>query len=170
MRSEDFWALIDESARVTDSKEDRTAWLVDTLAGRPAEDMVAFQRQFEELVARAGTEDIRDAAWILGAGLLLDDEFGEFRVWLIGQGRQIYEQVVAEPDTLTTIPPVRRLMGRPIASWDDEEWPEWEVLRRLTESMHSRMASETAQGWRATDAAAMARRLPQLSAMFPRER
>ncbi|WP_306214666.1 DUF4240 domain-containing protein [Actinoplanes sp. RD1] len=167
MRIEHFWALIDESARATRTKEARTTWLVQVLAGRPVQDMTVFQRRFEELVIGAGTRQLRSAAWIVGAGLLLDDEFGEFRAWLIGQGRQVYEQVVADPDALASLPAVRALAGRPTAAWAEEEWPEWEVFRRLTEAVQSRLATDPVRGrWRAGDPVDVARRLPRLSALF----
>jgi hypothetical protein len=62
-------------------------------------------------------------------GWCSDDGFEYFRLWLIGQGRVIFERAVTMPDSLAAVPAIRRLAGRRRLEWnDDEEWPEWETL------------------------------------------
>jgi hypothetical protein len=61
-------------------------------------------------------------------GFCSDDSFFYFQPWLVGLGRETFERVATDPDALADVPEVRRLAGRPVKEWTDEEWPEWELL------------------------------------------
>ncbi|WP_406044423.1 DUF4240 domain-containing protein [Micromonospora sp. NBC_00898] len=54
--------------------------------------------------------------------------FEDFRMWLIGLGRDAFERVVQEPDRLAELPEVQRLSGRDSGDWSEQEWPAWEML------------------------------------------
>ncbi|MEV0383427.1 DUF4240 domain-containing protein [Nonomuraea sp. NPDC050643] len=60
------------------------------------------------------------------------DGFLYFRRWLIGLGQEIFEHVVADPDTLIEVPEVLRLWElarrRRSRLWTNEEDPEFESL------------------------------------------
>ncbi|MFI0355337.1 DUF4240 domain-containing protein [Actinomadura sp. 9N407] len=68
----------------------------------PLDELVSFQFLWEAIEDRAFTWPVWDAAALLLGGCG-DDSFCDFRAWLIGQGRQVFEQVVNEPDRLAEV-------------------------------------------------------------------
>ncbi|MFF8508263.1 DUF4240 domain-containing protein [Streptomyces sp. NPDC015492] len=128
MNEDAFWALIDELSRRTGDLEERTEWLRAELLRRPAEESVDFQVRLDDALEVAGTHAVWRAANRIEGGACTDDGFHYFTLWLVGQGRKVYESVVADPDALADVPGVRALVGRHRDGWDDDEWPEWEAL------------------------------------------
>ncbi|MCP2165161.1 DUF4240 domain-containing protein [Goodfellowiella coeruleoviolacea] len=109
MTIEQFWRLIDQArAEVVDTTDadavaDRAAAL---LATRPVAEIVAAQRPLDELLAVAYRARLWAAAYLINDGCS-DDGFDYFRGWLIAQGREVFERVVAEPDRLAELPAVQ---------------------------------------------------------------
>jgi len=183
---EGFWALIERSGRETADPEDRVDWLIDTLAGRPSADIVDFQLHVDALRDRVDTYRLWGAAWLVCGGLCSDDGFWYFQGWLIGQGRDVYEAVAAEPDTLADVPAVRSLAGRDPDEWAEDEWPDWESLDDVAEDAYEeatdgdleavladrgydfRLSPEPSDAeWDFEDAAEQETRHPRLSRLFP---
>ena len=133
---EEFWALVERSGRESADPEERTDWLIDALAGYEPGDIADFQLRLDELRDRADTYRLWGAAWLICGGLCDDDGFWSFQAWLIGQGREVYEAVVADPDALADVPAVRELAGRDNADWDEAEWPDWESLDDVAEDAY----------------------------------
>jgi hypothetical protein len=96
-----FWDLIGFARRQGTSGEEWHDALVEQLSRLPPEDIVGFERTFQELYARASTPDLLDAAYrITGLG---SDALVYFRCWLIGMGKQVYESAVPNPDSLADV-------------------------------------------------------------------
>ncbi|MEU2115784.1 DUF4240 domain-containing protein [Streptomyces sp. NPDC016459] len=128
MNDDAFWALIDELSRRPGDRDERLEWLRTELLRRPADESVEFQVRLEAACEVAGTRAVRRAANLIEGGDCTDDGFHYFTLWLVGQGRKVYESVVSDPDALADVPEVRALVGRHRNEWDDDEWPEWEEL------------------------------------------
>lgn len=128
MNDDAFWALIDELGGRPGDRDERLEWLRVELTRRPAAESVAFQVCLEEACERADTRAVWKAANRVEGGGCTEDAFHYFTLWLVGQGRKVYESVVADPDALADVPGVRALVGRHRDEWDDDEWPEWEEL------------------------------------------
>lgn len=100
-----FWQLIDESrvaaggARDMDSAAEQAEALEDLLTREAPADIVDFERLFSEYMARSYDWGLWGAAYVLNGGCS-DDGFDYFRAWLIGQGRKVFEAVLADPDSL----------------------------------------------------------------------
>jgi len=133
---EEFWALVERSGWESADLEDRTDWLIDALAGHEAGDIADVQLHVDALRDRADTYRLWGAAWLVCGGLCDDDGFWSFQAWLIGQGREVYEAVVADPDALADVPAVRELAGRDNADWDEAEWPDGESLDDVAEDAY----------------------------------
>lgn len=127
MNDDAFWALIDELSRRPGDRDERLEWLREELIRRPAVESVAFQVFLEEACEAADTRALWTAADRVEGGCS-DDGFHYFTLWLVGQGREVYESVLADPDTLAGVPGVLALAGRHRDAWHDDEWPEWEEL------------------------------------------
>jgi hypothetical protein len=65
----------------------------------PPDEIIEWNHIFDRLAARAYTADLWGASYLIhgGGG---DDGFYYFRCWLIGMGREVYEEALANPDSL----------------------------------------------------------------------
>ncbi|MFE7860565.1 DUF4240 domain-containing protein [Streptomyces sp. NPDC101209] len=100
MDETEFWELVDAAREAAEGDpEEQADLLVDRLLQLEPDMVLDFARHFEARYNRAYTWDLWGAAAVLlnGAG---DDTFDFFRCWLIGQGREVYESAVHDPDAL----------------------------------------------------------------------
>jgi len=109
MDKQQFWQLIEEArskASDPDDGEEVARRTASTLAGQPPEEIAAAQQVLWDLMADSYRNPLWAAAYVINGGCS-DDGFDYFRGWLITQGRQVFEQVVADPDALAELPVVR---------------------------------------------------------------
>jgi len=95
-----FWKVVEGAAR-PDGAENFEA-LKARLAALPVEDLVGFQTRFDELMTAANVIDLWGAASLINGGCS-DDGFRDFRAWLIGRGRHVYEAALKAPDSLADV-------------------------------------------------------------------
>lgn len=108
MRTDEFWALVDEARGGTDADADGTAGrLVQQLARRPPAEIARFDRHLRRVLAASHRADLWGAAYLVNGGCS-DDGFAAFRGWLIAQGRPAFAGAVADPDTLAALAQVTR--------------------------------------------------------------
>ncbi|MDV9192495.1 DUF4240 domain-containing protein [Streptomyces sp. SR27] len=191
MNEDAFWALIDELSRRPGDRDERLEWLGGELLRRPAAESVEFQVRLERACETADRKDLWRAANRIEGGDCTDDGFHYFTLWLVGQGRKVYESVVTDPDALADVPGIRLLVGRPQDDWDDDEWPEWEELDYVAQDAYDELtgqegddgeefldaveeaeeAAEAAGEWEEDDDSRGSRpegvALPRLTALFP---
>lgn len=99
-----MWRLV-EQARA-DGAEDAEAVaerMTALLATRDPADIVAFAQPLWDLLAVSYRADLWAAAYLVNGGAS-DDGFDYFRGWLIAQGRETFEQTLANPDSLAANP------------------------------------------------------------------
>ncbi|MCX5228645.1 DUF4240 domain-containing protein [Streptomyces sp. NPDC006553] len=142
MNEDAFWALIDELSRRTGDLDERTEWLRTELLRRPAAEIVEFQVRLDDACEVAGTRALWRAANRIESGACTDDGFHYFTLWLVGQGRKVYDSVVADPDALADAPGIRALVGRHRDEWDDDEWPEWEELDYVAQDAYDELTGQ----------------------------
>ncbi len=142
MNDDAFWALIDELSRRTGDRDERLEWLRAELTRRPESESVAFQVRLEKACERADTRAVWTAANRVEGGGCTDDGFHYFTLWLVGQGRKVYESVVADPDALADVPGIRALVGRHRDEWHDHEWPEWEELDYVAQDAYDELTGQ----------------------------
>lgn len=95
-----FWQMIDASrVRAGGDPEKQMELLRGLLTELPEQEILAFDRLFNEHWVRAYTWDLWGAAYVIGGGCS-DDGFMDFRGWLIAKGRQVYEAALADPESL----------------------------------------------------------------------
>jgi len=68
----------------------------------PLDEGRSFHRHFDEREDRAYTWELWAAAYIVGGGCS-DDAFSDFRATLISMGRQTFERVIADPQSLPSL-------------------------------------------------------------------
>ncbi|WP_112470813.1 DUF4240 domain-containing protein [Streptomyces triticisoli] len=103
MDETDFWELVDGSREAAEGDPGEQAdLLVERLLGCEPEVVLDFARHFEARYNRAYRWDLWGAAWVLLDGAS-DDAFDFFRCWLIGQGREVFEGALHDPDSLADL-------------------------------------------------------------------
>jgi hypothetical protein len=115
----------------------------------------------------------RIAAYLVNGGCS-DDGFEYFRGWLIMQGREVYERVVADPDVLAGLAAIRARAsgGRPVECEDALYIAAQAYRAAAGGEFPGRVFTigypELDPGWDFgfDDRAEMTRRLPRLAALF----
>ncbi|MCX4727036.1 DUF4240 domain-containing protein [Streptomyces sp. NPDC090052] len=104
MRDEtEFWETIDSTRAAADGDpEDHADLLTERLAQLDPESVLEFARYFETRYNRAYRWDLWGAAVVL-LRESDSDSFDYFRCWLIGQGREIFEGALQDPDALADL-------------------------------------------------------------------
>ncbi|MFD5128279.1 MULTISPECIES: DUF4240 domain-containing protein [Streptomyces] len=103
MDETEFWELVDDTREAAEGDpEEQADLLVERLAQLDPDSVLDFARHFESRYNRAYRWDLWGAAWVLLDGAS-DDAFDFFRCWLIGQGREVFEGAVHDPDALAEL-------------------------------------------------------------------
>jgi hypothetical protein len=165
-----FWSIVEDARDASRGDLGRQTELVARrLEQLPAVEIAEFDRIWTELHDRAYTWDLWGAAWILLDGAS-DDAFDFFRCWLIGQGREVYEGAVHDPDKLADL----------LADFDDEVDGDGEELGYAADEAYEQLtgvvapdlgiAPQTAEPagtpFDFDDDAALAQRFPRLWERF----
>ncbi len=109
MDREEFWKLIDEArATVADpaDAEAVAARAAALLATRPPAEIIATEQVLWDRMGDSYRSLLWGGAYVINGGCS-DDGFDYFRGWLLLQGREVFEGVVADPDALAGLPAVR---------------------------------------------------------------
>jgi hypothetical protein len=125
----EFWQLIDDTREAAQGDPvEQADLLVERLVGLSPDEVIDFARLFEARLARAYRWDLWGAADLLlgGAG---DDAFDYFCCWLIGQGREVFEGALAEPDDLAEL----------VADFDEEVDGDAEELGEAADRAHEQL-------------------------------
>lgn len=103
MKISQFWELIDKTRdAATGNAEKQSELLTKELAKLPAEEINSFERIFDDLKDNAYIGNLWDAATVIMYGCS-DDGFQEFREWLVGRGKEAYENAIKDPETLVNV-------------------------------------------------------------------
>ncbi|MER8031538.1 DUF4240 domain-containing protein [Streptomyces bauhiniae] len=103
MDETEFWELIDATREAAEGDpEEQADLLVDRLLQYDPDMVLDFARHFEARYNRAYRWDLWGAAFLLLGGAS-DDAFDYFRCWLIGQGREVFEGALHDPDSLADL-------------------------------------------------------------------
>jgi hypothetical protein len=172
MRTDDFWAVI---ARATADRpatpgEVAKRAVAELAAGDP-EEIVAWGRHLDKVMAASGTEDLWAAAYLINGGAS-EEGFDAFRGWLIAHGRDAVANTVKSPDSLANVAVVKA------AADTGAVFEAPEVLTIAAEAYRQATGGELPSGesprtrpdvadlWDFDDEEEMQRRLPKLSALF----
>jgi Protein of unknown function (DUF4240) len=175
MDTQHFWALIEYArAQVADLADgDAVAAQATTLlAALPREEIVAAEGVLSGLMADSYQTLLWAAAYVINGGCS-DDGFDYFRGWLIVQGREVFGQAVADPDALADLTVIRATAARQ-ANLECEATlyiparaHRAATGEELPAHAYTRRPAGLVGGWGFDfdDRAAMARRLPCLTAL-----
>ncbi len=98
-----FWRLIEAAkAKSGGECEEQVELLEKALVKLPPEEIIAFDRILDELCDEAYRWDLWGAGQLIN-GFCSDDGFFYFRSWLVAQGKTVYENALANPDSLADV-------------------------------------------------------------------
>lgn len=106
--ADEFWTIVDESraaaapAKRGSAVKRHVRALTRALERLPATTVLEFEKQRRAQSARANRWDLWAAGYVAFGGMS-DDSFLDFRSWLISQGREAFERVLADPDSLVEL-------------------------------------------------------------------
>ena len=101
MAPDRFWQII-ERVRPTPPDAETFGPRKAALLELPPEEILQFRVLLDDLVGKAYRIDLWGAGSVIHGGCS-DDGFHYFRVWLVGMGREVYEQALAAPDSLADV-------------------------------------------------------------------
>lgn len=101
MMDEDrYWELIDDSLAASGGEQEvQVDFLIRALENIEPVDIVGFRLRTDKLLFDTYNSEMWCAGYIMNGGCS-DDMFEYFRLWIISQGRQVYENAKASPDSL----------------------------------------------------------------------
>lgn len=96
----EFWNLIERAKKESGGDGDLQAQLLtEALAKRSVEDILAFDRIFDHFHCKSYQSRLWAAAYIINCGCS-NDGFDYFRAWLIGEGKDVFEKTLEDPEYL----------------------------------------------------------------------
>ena len=104
MTLDEFWSVIRSSGTKGggDDQKQREA-LLKELAGREEVEIIEFAKLFHALMVRAYRWELSSAVFLIEGGLG-DDGFHDLRDYLVSRGRDVYERVLRDPESLLDEP------------------------------------------------------------------
>jgi len=99
MTDDQFWAMI-ASSRENAEGDAQTDQLKSLLSRLAPPEILAFEQLLFAKRAESYRWDLWGIATLIHGDFCSDDSFEDFRLWLISQGREAYEQVLANPEAV----------------------------------------------------------------------
>jgi hypothetical protein len=100
-----FWKLVEKTHQISQGAPDKQAnLLIDELAKLSETNSLSYQSILDDLMDKAYIAELWDVAVIMASGWgCSDDGFIDFRAWLIGQGRDVFEKALSDPERLVDV-------------------------------------------------------------------
>jgi hypothetical protein len=100
-----FWKLIEASRQESEGElEVQVDLLRDKINKLDKDEIISFQKHFDQVMADAYHWDLWAAAYIVNTGCS-DDGFADFRAGLIARGREAFENALRQPESLADLQP-----------------------------------------------------------------
>jgi Protein of unknown function (DUF4240) len=141
------------------------------LARLPPEEILLFEKYFDEKVWTADTVDLLGVHLLINGGS--DDSFHHFRCWLVGMGKKVYQNALRDADSLANVldgqwPIEATLDGAARDVWEQKtgrtKFDEFgDALQALNVR---RLREDQGKDWDVEDEDELHRRLPRLSELY----
>lgn len=135
----EFWKLIDKARKAAHGEAQKQSdLLTEELAKLPEKEIISFDEIFDDLKDKAYIGNLWDAAFII-MYYCSDSGFEEFREWLVGRGKEAYENAIKNPETLVDVLEVGEQVFPTLLG------PAMEAYERVTGKQMPPMSRERAQ-------------------------
>lgn len=102
MTLDEFWALIDEAREGSEGPDETAERLGAILDTKTEPEIMSFLEHQGKLMEKSYTWELWGAGYVANGGCS-DDGFDYFRGWILAQGRDVFEQALASPDSLADL-------------------------------------------------------------------
>jgi hypothetical protein len=129
MNEDRFWQLIDmiERAQIGEARDDEAALrpLLEALSNETEDDIRAFEDQLARALYRLDGKKLANEAGESGGS---DDGFLYARCWVVAQGRERYQAVIADPSRMpkTVDEWFEPLLYVAAEAWQEKTGEEWD--------------------------------------------
>ncbi len=156
-----FWIIVDATTGVREDVQLRR--LRSALDAMSPEEIVSFETEFQETLARSYSWKLWGAAYLMNGGCS-DDCFDYFRAWLISRGKAVFDGAVANPDSLADLQDFPQEAEFEEIMYVGAEAYKAKTGSDLPNTVFSRAKRpELGEDWDFDDPREMARRYPKLS-------
>jgi hypothetical protein len=122
-----LWTLIDAIPGGVRGERETVEHLVAKLASLPIPRVARFQRELLDCMDGLLNWRLWEAADVIHPIPCSGDTFVDFRLWVIAQGSQKYQEIVQDPDSLASIDEIVRIV-RLQEDWVDSDYPHFPSL------------------------------------------
>jgi hypothetical protein len=176
MTEQQFWEILTAAFRRRGKKHANfhcKKWfkaLKEELSRLPPDEILLFRRYFDERVWSADTVNLLGAHLLINGGS--DDSFHYFRCWLVGMGKDVYLNALADADSLADVldgegPVEAGLDGAAGQAWKEKTGrTEDEFYDQLNKLNIQRLQEDQGEDWDVEDDDELHRRLPRLSRRY----
>jgi hypothetical protein len=102
MSEEEFWSIISNARNKSTNSEELALHVTRTLEKQSIDSILGFDYWFSKFHYGSCTSDLWCTAYVAMRGCT-EDAFDYFRAWIIGQGKEVFEAALKEPDTLVAV-------------------------------------------------------------------
>lgn len=113
MTEDVFWQVLEEARAEAENAYELADKLTGRLEAFKLSDIVGFQKIFNQRMAQACRYDLWAVAYIVQGGSS-DDDFENFRAWLISRGRATFEAALRDPERAADDPPESEFDAEPL--------------------------------------------------------
>lgn len=99
MTRESFWNYVSEAQNNTKNGSEMLNYLTEKLSKETDETIFSFGIIIDELMLESYNEKLWCASYLIN-GEDSEEFFDFFRLWLISQGKDVYEEILKNPDNL----------------------------------------------------------------------
>lgn len=102
MNEDTFWHLIEQSRQQSDDPDEQADALTELLKSRPPDELIQFDKILHAKRKELYRWDLWGIAYIVNGGCS-DDGFEYFRCWVIGQGREFFNNALQDPESIAEV-------------------------------------------------------------------
>ena len=160
MNIDEFWNVI-ENGKSSDEPE---ILVKEVLKQLSPDDLISYQEHFDILFENAYQWTLWGAAYIIGGGCS-DDGFTDFRYGLISKGKRIFEEVLDNPDSLSTLGEDTEI-GNELFGYLALEVYEETIGKEIPRKEFTGSSEPSGEEWNFDDEKENTRRLPKITKIF----
>jgi hypothetical protein len=122
-----MWQLIDAVPSDARTELKMRELLLAKLSRMPIPRVATFQRELLDCMEQVLSWELWEAADVIHGAPCSGDAFADFRLWVVAQGGEKFQEILRNPDSLASIHEVVRITRLP-QPWSDADYPHFSSL------------------------------------------
>jgi hypothetical protein len=142
MDDKEFWGYIDQIGEAERFDGRMAPALSMALARLPIPRIVDFHTLLLKKCQQLLSWELWEAAEIIHHEPCSEESFCYFRLWAISRGESVFENTLANPDSLAEHSRIAALARKPVKDWTNDDFPHMEDMLHVSEMAHNRVVSK----------------------------